>query len=173
MSRFIYVHIQQMYYDENKQVRQNFTEIKQFKYIKGLPKGGGEVLPLSLTPVIPELGCHLRPMVRKGKSLLFGHISRIFKKNGGGTATTAENRHLPPKNIFAAIFFCYFSPNQTFLNNLVSNAKSKGIFFGKKKLVSNDSELSNSARNGKKIFWRQMAIFGGRGGTAAVFFKYT
>ena len=35
-------------------------------------------------------------MVRKGKSLLFGHISRIFKKNGGGTATTAENRHLPP-----------------------------------------------------------------------------
>jgi len=40
-------------------------------------------------------------------------------------------------------------------------------------LVSNDSELSNSARNGKKKFWRQMAIFGGRGGTAAVFFKYT
>ena len=45
------------------------------------------------------------------------------------------------------------------------------FFFGKKKLVSNDSELSNSARNGKKKFWRQMAIFGGRGGTAAVFFK--
>ncbi len=51
----------------------------------------------------------------------------------------------------------------------MSNAKSKGIFFGKKKLVSNDSELSNSARNGKKKIWRQMAIFGGRGGTAAVF----
>ena len=30
--------------------------------------------------VIPELSCHLRPMVIKGKSLLFGHISRIFKK---------------------------------------------------------------------------------------------
>ena len=32
----------------------------------------------------------------------------------------------------------------------VSNAKSKGIFFQKKKLFSNDSEMSNSARNGKK-----------------------
>ena len=31
----------------------------------------------------------------------------------------------------------------------VSNAKTKGIFFVKKnKLVSNDSEMSNSARNG-------------------------
>ena len=40
-------------------------------------------------------------------------------------------------------------------------------FFSKKKLVSNDSELSNSARNGKK----KLAAFGGRGGTAAVFFK--
>ena len=45
------------------------------------------------------------------------------------------------------------------------------FFLEKKKLVSNDSELSNSARNGKKIFWRQMAIFGGRGGTAAFFFN--
>jgi len=61
--------------------------------------------------VIPELSCHLRPMVRKGKSLLFGHISRIFKKNGGGTATTAENRHLPPKKNFAANFFFNFSTN--------------------------------------------------------------
>ena len=32
----------------------------------------------------------------------------------------------------------------------VSNAKTKGILKKKKKLVSNDSELSNSARNGKK-----------------------
>ena len=32
--------------------------------------------------VIPNLSCHLRPMVRKGKSLLFGHghISRLKKK---------------------------------------------------------------------------------------------
>ncbi len=34
--------------------------------------------------------------------------------------------------------------------------------------------MTNSARNGKKIggkfiFWRQMAIFGGSGGIAAVF----
>ena len=48
----------------------------------------------------------------------------------------------------------------------VSNAKTKGIFFKKKRLVSNDSELSNSARNGKKKIWRQMAVFGGSGGTA-------
>ena len=43
----------------------------------------------------------------------------------------------------------------------MSNAKTKGIFFQKKKLVSNDSELSNSARNGKKKFggrWRFSAV---------------
>ena len=53
----------------------------------------------------------------------------------------------------------------------VSNAKTNGIFFKKKFFVSNDSELSNSARNGKKKFWRQMAVFGGSGGTDAVFFS--
>ena len=47
--------------------------------------------------MITELVITLRPMVRKGKSLLFGHISRIFKKNGGSTAAPAENRRLPPK----------------------------------------------------------------------------
>ena len=46
--------------------------------------------------MIPELNCHIKPVVRKGKSLLSGHISRKLKKNGGGTTTTAENRHLPP-----------------------------------------------------------------------------
>jgi len=44
-------------------------------------------------------------------------------------------------------------------------------FFEKKKLVSNDSEMSNSARNGKEKIWRQMAVFGGRGDTAAIFFQ--
>ena len=43
----------------------------------------------------------------------------------------------------------------------VSNAKTKGILKKKKKLVSNDSELSNSARNGKKKFLPQTAVFGG------------
>ena len=43
-----------------------------------------------------------------------------------------------------------------------------GFFFKKNKLVSNDSELSNPARNGKKKNRRQTAIFGGSGGTAAV-----
>ena len=47
-------------------------------------------------------------------------------------------------------------------------AKTKGFFFKKNKLVSKDSELSNSARNGKKKIWRQTAVFGGNGGTAAV-----
>ncbi len=46
----------------------------------------------------------------------------------------------------------------------MSNAKTKEIFEIKKKLVSNDSEMSNSARNGKKKF-------GGSGVTAAVFFQ--
>ena len=49
----------------------------------------------------------------------------------------------------------------------MSNAITNGIFFKKKKLVSNDSELSNSARNGKKKIRRQTAVFGSRGGTAA------
>ncbi len=62
-------------------------------------QGGGSFATFAYS-VIPELGCHLRPMVRKGKSLLFGHISRIFKKNGGGAASTAENGHLPPKFFF-------------------------------------------------------------------------
>ena len=48
--------------------------------------------------MIPELSCHLRPMVRKGKSSLFGHISRNLKKTaavpqmaifGGSGGTTA------------------------------------------------------------------------------------
>ncbi len=46
--------------------------------------------------MVTGLGIHLRPMVRKGQSF-FGHISRIFKKNGGSTAAPAENRHFPPK----------------------------------------------------------------------------
>ncbi len=53
----------------------------------------------------------------------------------------------------------------------MSFAKTNKNFLRKKKLVSNDSEMSNSARNGKKIIWWQMAVFGGSGGTAAVFFK--
>ena len=39
-----------------------------------------------------------------------------------------------------------------------------GDFIQKNNLVSNDSELSNSARNGKK----NSTVFGGSGGTAAV-----
>ncbi len=57
--------------------------------IKGGGEGGFATFAYS---VIPE-----------GKSLLFGHISRIFKKNGGSTASTADYRHLPPKKVFFAI----------------------------------------------------------------------
>ncbi len=43
--------------------------------------------------MITGIGIHLRPMIRKGKSLLFG------QKNGGSGGGTAENRHLSPKKI--------------------------------------------------------------------------
>ena len=88
-------------------------------------------------------------MVRKGKSLLFGHISCIFKKNGGGTTTSAENRqfatetaNLPPKTPFAANFFAISRQIGHFFKKklricfkilqVLKNAKSKGIFLKKK-----------------------------------------
>ena len=50
--------------------------------------------------MITGLGIPLRPMIRKGKSLLFGRISRtFFFKNCGSGGGTAENPHLPP-NLF-------------------------------------------------------------------------
>ena len=56
-------------------------------------------------------------VVRKGKSLLFGHIiSRIFKNNVGGTATIAENRHLAP-NIFLP-FLAELDISESFETNL-------------------------------------------------------
>ena len=42
------------------------------------------------------------------------------------------------------------------------------FFWKENKLVSNDSKFSNSARNGKKKFRQQKAVFGSSGGTAAV-----
>ena len=64
---------------------------------KPLNKGGGSFANFAYS-VIPELSCHFRPMVRKGKSLLFGHISRIFKK-------TAAVPPLPPKIAICRQFF--------------------------------------------------------------------
>ncbi len=46
----------------------------------GKLRGGGSFATFAYS-VSPELGFHLRPMVRKSKSLLLGYISRIFKKN--------------------------------------------------------------------------------------------
>ncbi len=71
-----------------------------FVIFSNKPRGGGS-FATSAYSVIPELSCHHRPMVRKGKSLLFGHISR--KKTGGGTATIVviaicrkKKKNLPP-----------------------------------------------------------------------------
>ncbi len=57
-------------------------------------------------------------------------------------------------------------------NYKVSNTKTNRKFFQKKKLVSDDSKLSNSARNAKKNFGGKMADFGGSCGSAAVFFQF-
>ncbi len=46
--------------------------------------------------MIPELSCHLRQMVRKDKSSLFGHISRNLKKK------RRRYRHYRLKSPFAA-----------------------------------------------------------------------
>ncbi len=54
----------------------------------------------------------------------------------------------------------------------MSNAKTNGIFFKKKKLVSYESELSNSARNDIKKISAADGGFGGSGGTAAVFIVF-
>ncbi len=53
----------------------------------------------------------------------------------------------------------------------VSNAKSKGNFFQKSKLVSNHSELSNSARNGKKKLniFKKLQVSNAK--TKEIFFK--
>ena len=64
------------------------------------------------------LNGHLRPMVRKGKSLLFGHISRIFKK----TAAV-----LPKIAICRQIFFLPFLAE---LDN--SESFETNFFFPKK-----------------------------------------
>ena len=50
----------------------------------------------------------------------------------------------------------------------VFSANVRVIFWRKKKFGSNDSEMYNSARNGKKKIRRLMAVFGGSGGFAAV-----
>ena len=55
-----------------------WTKLNQSLSSKG--RGGGGSFATFTYSVIPELSCHLRPMVRKSKSLLFGLTSRIFKK---------------------------------------------------------------------------------------------
>ena len=120
---------------------------------------------------------------------------RELRRNGGGTAATAENRQQPP-NFFSSIsrwikhfwiiwaqliFFKQFT--LTFALNTCEFfgwivkylkyykcqiQKCKGNFFEKKKIASNDSKLSNSARNGKKKFGGRWRFCGGSGDFAAV-----
>ncbi len=59
--------------------------------------------------------------------------------------------------------------NYLIKQKIAKKMQKLGEFKKKKKLVSNDSELPNSARNGKKKIWLQPAVFGGSCGTAAVF----
>ncbi len=110
-----------------------------------------------------------------------------LRRNGGETAATAKNRYLPP-NIFSpflaeleilksfeAILFFFKKITPTFLQltliifqiSYYSTKKShefsanvRVIFFGKKKLGSNNLEMYKSARNGKKIggIWRFSAV---------------
>ncbi len=109
-------------------VRRNRQKKKKTKKVKkrngGGEKGGdgGGSFATFAYSVIPELGYHLRPMVRKSKSLLLGHISRIFKKNGGGTASDAENRHLPP-NFFLS-FLAELDNSESFETNFVFQKKN-------------------------------------------------
>ena len=65
--------------------------------------------------MIPELSCHLRTMVRKSKSILFGHILRIFKKNG-------VSRPLPPK--FFLSFLAESDISKSFETNFFSSKKN-------------------------------------------------
>ena len=64
-------------------------------------------------------------------AVAFMMIIKELRRNGG---ETAENRHLPPN------FFCHFAELD------ILESFQAIFFFKKKKLVSNDSELSNSAR---------------------------
>ena len=51
----------------------------------------------------------------------------------------------------------------------MSNVKTKEIFCEKKRWSQMIQNCLIRREMAKKKFWRQMAIFGGRGGTAAVF----
>ena len=67
-------------------------------------------------------------MIRKGKSLLFGRISRtFFFKNGGSGGGTAENPHLPP-NLFP--FLAELDNFEIFLEKSWSNLEKLEKFFG-------------------------------------------
>ena len=87
------------------------------------------------------MGCH---------SVINSRIRiNINLDSGGGTATTAENRHYRQNFYFILPILAELDISKKWQKKIwiffeileVSNAKTK---------VSNDSELSNSARNGKK-----------------------
>ncbi len=84
--------------------------------------------------------------------------------------------HLSPTYFFQKIILTFALNTCDFFGWIVKYLKYykcqmknvRVIFLKKNKLGSNDSEMYNSARNGKKKIWRLMAVFGGSGGFAAV-----
>ncbi len=76
-----------------------------------------------------------------------------LSKNGGGTATTAENRHLP-SNLFLP-FLAELDISESFETNFFSQKNSLVFVFQKfsKSYFCHLLELSSSARNAKKIFF--------------------
>ncbi len=76
---------------------------------------------------VTGLGIHLRPLIRKDKSLLFGHISRIFEK----TAVKAAESPLTPKTTIYRQFFYPFLAELDITEKWPkknSNAKIKGFY---------------------------------------------
>ncbi len=101
-------HLFQNFKNESTDVISNFLSRLLNKndniHKKEVQQSGGSFATFAYS-VIPELSCHLRPMVRKGKSLLFEHISRIFKKTAVQQPLPAKTAIFRQKKKIAAKFF--------------------------------------------------------------------
>ena len=76
-TSFVYVYFLLSFFHLKQQVIEAQGITKYWSKVRG----AWGIFATFAYSVIPELSCHLIPMVRKGKSLLFGHISRILKKS--------------------------------------------------------------------------------------------
>ena len=109
--------------------------------------------------MIPELSLHSRTMVRKGKSLIFRHISRIFKKTLDISESFETNlffsKQLPkilhlPLVIFLKVYIKLLFLKKISWSQMIQNG-----------LIRREIAKKNSAAEG--------GFFGGSCGTAAVF----